>query len=76
MVVACMLICCEAGKFRDVAAGLGKIEGVKEAFSTHGRWDVVAEVEAAGVKELGEISVKVHSLPGVRATETLIGFQG
>ncbi|MFQ6076276.1 MAG: Lrp/AsnC ligand binding domain-containing protein [Candidatus Bathyarchaeia archaeon] len=74
MVVACMLICCEAGKFRDVASGLGEIQGVKQAFSTHGRWDVVVEVEAADVEALGEISVKVHSLPGVRATETLIGF--
>ncbi len=74
MVFACMLIVCEPGKYKDVADGLGKVKGVKQAFSVHGRWDVVAEAEAADVKGLGEIAVKVHSLPGVRATETLVGF--
>lgn len=74
MVVACMLICCQAGKYKEVAAELGKMEGVKRVFGVHGRWDVVAEVEVADLKALGEMALKLHGLPGVRATETLVSF--
>ncbi|MEM3062389.1 MAG: Lrp/AsnC ligand binding domain-containing protein [Nitrososphaerota archaeon] len=74
MVVACILICCEAGKYKDVASEIKKIKGVKRAFGVHGRWDGVIEVEAPDLKALGEISLKLHGLEGVRATETLISF--
>ena len=74
MVVACILVCCQAGKFKEVAAELKKIEGVKRAFGVHGRWDAVAEIEVADLKALGETVLKLHGLPGVRATETLISF--
>jgi len=72
--LACILICTESGKFEDALEALKKIRGVKRAFPTAGRWDLVAEVEAADVKMLGETSMKIHELPGVRATETLVGF--
>jgi len=55
-------------------AALKKVRGVKRAFPTTGRWDLVAEVEAADTKALGETSMKIHALLGVRATETLVGF--
>jgi len=74
MEVACILVCCQAGKFKEVAAKLKKIEGVKRAFGVHGRWDAVVEIEVADLKALGETVLKLHGLPGVRATETLIGF--
>ena len=74
MVVACILVCCQAGKFKEVAAELKKIEGVKRAFGVHGRWDAVAEIEVADLKALGEAVLRLHGLPGVRATETLISF--
>jgi DNA-binding Lrp family transcriptional regulator len=74
MVVACILVCCQAGKFKEVAAELKKMEGVKRAFGVHGRWDAVAEIEVADLKALGETVLKLHGLPGVRATETLISF--
>lgn len=71
---ACILVCCEAGKYREVVNEIKKFEGVRRVFGVHGRWDVVVEVEAADVKTLGEIALKIHGLPGVRASETLIGF--
>lgn len=74
MVLACALISCEAGKFKDVAEEVKKLEGVKKAFGVHGRWDAVAEVEVADIKALGELALKVNGLPGVKANETLIGF--
>lgn len=74
MVVACILVCCEAGKYKDVLAELKKMGGVRRAFGVHGRWDVVAEIEAAGLKELSEAILKLHGMAGVRATETLVSF--
>ena len=74
LVFACVLISCEAGKFKDVAVELRKLEGVKKAFGVHGRWDAVAEVEVADLKALGELALKVNGLQGVKANETLVGF--
>jgi DNA-binding Lrp family transcriptional regulator len=72
--LAYVLICCEAGRFSDVVKTLKGFREVKRAFSVLGRWDAVAEVEAADVKALGEIALKINALSGVRATETLISF--
>ncbi len=74
MVIACILVCCEAGKYKDVASEIKKIKGVKKVFGAHGRWDVVVELEAPDLKALSEISLKLHGLAGVKATETLVSF--
>jgi DNA-binding Lrp family transcriptional regulator len=74
LVFACVLISCEAGKFRDVTEELRKLEGVKRAFGVHGRWDAVAEVEVPDIKAVGELGVKINGLRGVKANETLVGF--
>jgi len=74
LVFACVLICCEAGKFKDVTEELKKLEAVKKAFGARGRWDAVAEVEAADIKALGELALKINGLRGVKANETLVGF--
>jgi DNA-binding Lrp family transcriptional regulator len=74
MITACILVCCEAGRFRDVVEEMKKISGVRRLFGVHGRWDVVIELEVLDLKSLGEAVLKLHGLQGVRATETLIGF--
>jgi len=74
MVLGCVLFCCESGKIKSVVEEVKKAKGVKRAFSVHGRWDVVAEVEAADIKTLGEVVMKLHGVSGVKATETLVGF--
>lgn len=74
MVVACILVCCEAGKYKNIVSEVKKIKNVKRVFGVHGRWDVIIEVEAPDLKALSEISLKLHGLEGVRATETLISF--
>ena len=74
MVFACVLISCEAGRFRDVVEEAKKVQGVKKAFGVHGRWDAVAEVEVADIKALGELALKINGLRGVKANETLVGF--
>ena len=78
MVFACVLISCESGKSKDVAEEVKKLKGirgeVKKAFSVHGRWDAVAEVDVADIKALGELALKVNGLRGVKANETLVGI--
>lgn len=76
MVNACTLISCKAGKYEKVASELKKLDGVKKAFGVHGKWDVVAEVEVADMKALGDLALRINGLDGVAASETLIGFEG
>lgn len=74
MVFACILVCCESGKSKGVAEEVRKIGGVKTAFAALGRWDVAVHVEAPDLKAVGEIALKVHNTPGVRASETFVGL--
>jgi len=60
-----------AGKSLNAAEAIKKIEGVKEAYATTGRFDVVARVEAADLRAVGETVVKkIQAVEGVRSTET------
>jgi len=72
MVSACIWICCEPGKYPDVAKKVKEVKGVVRAFSTSGRWDVIAEVGVGDMKALTEVALKINGLSGVRATETLV----
>lgn len=72
MVSACVLICCESGKYSEVAKKVKELNGVVKAFSTCGRWDVIAEVDAVDMKALADVTLKINGLSGVRATETLV----
>ncbi|MFX0069367.1 MAG: Lrp/AsnC ligand binding domain-containing protein [Promethearchaeota archaeon] len=72
MVLACILVNCKRGEFSGVVEEIKSFEGVKSAFSTPGRWDVVVEVETTDLKSLTEVSLKINGLGGVRATETLV----
>ncbi len=72
MVSACVLIRTEHGKFEDVVKALSQVKSVKKAFPVLGRYDVVAEVEAADMRELGSAVLKISRLSGVVFTETLI----
>jgi DNA-binding Lrp family transcriptional regulator len=72
LVSACVLIRTEHGKFEDVVKALSQVKSVKKAFPVLGRYDVVAEVEAADMRELGSAVLKISRLSGVVFTETLI----
>jgi uncharacterized protein with GYD domain len=72
MISACVLICCEPGKYSDVTKKARGLKGVVRTFSTSGRWDVIAEVEAADMKALTDVALRINGLAGIRATETLV----
>ena len=68
---ALVFIRVDPGKSLDVAEAVKGVEGVKEAYAVTGRFDVVAKVEAADVKAMGETVVtKIQKVAGVRSTET------
>lgn len=72
-VTACVLIKADLGKARDVTAAVRGIAGVKEAYAVTGPYDVVAIVEAADVKSLGDLVLsKVQATAGVKDTLTCI----
>jgi len=71
--VAFVLINTETGFMGDVLKALGKIEGVKEAYSVYGVYDIIAKVEAETMDGLKDIVTwKIRRLSNVRTTLTMI----
>ncbi len=66
-----MLIRAERGKFDAVAKNLKQIPQVRSAFSVLGRYDIVADFEAANSKGLARAILQANRLSGVVFTETL-----
>lgn len=75
MVSACMLIRTEHGRFEDVVRAVSQLKGVKRAFPVLGRYDVVVDIEAADMKELGSTVLRIGRLSGVVFTETLVEIE-
>ena len=72
MISACILVRTEHGKFDEVTENLRQIKEVKEAFPVHGRYDVVADVEADNFESLGKVVLKMNRMSGIAFTETAI----
>jgi uncharacterized protein with GYD domain len=72
---ACILIRTTHSKFEDVVKSLNQVKGVKRIFPTLGRFDVVADVEAANLEELDTTVLRMGNFVGVVFTETLVEIQ-
>jgi len=72
MISACVLIRTEHGKFEDVTKRLRQLKEVKETFPVHGRYDVVADVEAPDYESLGSAIVRLNRMAGVVFTESAL----
>ncbi|MGQ9596030.1 MAG: Lrp/AsnC ligand binding domain-containing protein [Thermoproteota archaeon] len=72
---AAVLVSTEPGKFNKVVRKIRKIAGVKKAFAVAGRVDIAVLAEAKDIKELSKIVLKIHNVPSVTASETLIEVQ-
>ena len=75
MISACVLIRTEHGKFHDATAKLKQFNEVKEIFQVHGRFDVVADIEAPDFESLGTTVLRMGRIAGVVFTETLVEIQ-
>jgi len=72
MISACVLIRTEHGKFDEVTKRLKQLREIKDIFSVHGRFDVVADVEAADFESLGSAVLRLNRMAGVVFTESAI----
>jgi len=70
-----MLIRTEHGRFEDVVKAVSQLKGVKRAFPVLGRYDVVVDIEAADMKDLGLTVLRIGRLSGVVFTETLVEIE-
>jgi DNA-binding Lrp family transcriptional regulator len=52
---------------------LKEIKGVSHLSAVYGRWDLVADIEAADLPMMTNVVVgKIRAVPGVHSTETLV----
>lgn len=52
---------------------LKEIKGVSHLSAVFGRWDLVADIEAADLATMTSVVVnKIRAVPGVYSTETLV----
>jgi DNA-binding Lrp family transcriptional regulator len=72
---AYILIKVERGQVREVAKQLIELDDVSEVHSISGPYDLIVKVMVPTYDALGEvIPDKIHRMPGIRETETLIVF--
>ena len=73
MPIAFVLINAEIGSESDVLDELKKIEGVEEAYSVYGVYDIIAKVKADSMEKLKDIVTwRIRKLNKVRSTLTMI----
>ncbi len=73
MPVAFVLINTETEFMEDVLKALRDVEGVKEAYSVYGVYDIVAKVEADSMDKLKDmVTWKIRRLQNIRSTLTMI----
>lgn len=72
MSIAFVLINTETGFMDRVLKALGQLEGVKEAYSVYGVYDIVAKVETETTGQLKDIVTSMRKLGNVRTTLTMI----
>lgn len=76
MPVAFVLINAEVGKIREILTELRKIEGVAEAYSVAGPYDIVVKLQAEKFEKVAEgVTQKLHKLGGIKNTVTLFAFE-
>ncbi len=72
MLNACILLKVEPTKADTVLDAIKKMEGVRKAYFTYGRFDIVTFLEAEDYKALRKTTSKINAIEGVRSTETLV----
>ena len=69
---AWMGVLVEGNQTRLVIASLLGEPGVVALHDTNGRWDLLAEIEAASMRELSDVLERIRLIGGIRSTETNI----
>lgn len=76
MIAAFVLIDAEPARIADLGSGLADIDGVVEAHSVAGDHDLVAVLKVPDHEAVADVVTRrIATLPGVKATRTLISFR-
>ena len=76
MVTAVVLVRTEGERVQEAAQAMLGIEGVTEAYSVTGPYDLVVMVRIPDFERLAEIvPEKIAQVPGVARTETMVAFR-
>jgi DNA-binding Lrp family transcriptional regulator len=68
---ACVLLKVVPTKADTILDKVRKVTGVRKAYFTYGRFDLVVCVEVEDYKKLREITTQINGIEGIRSTETL-----
>ena len=76
MVTAVVLVTTEKERVQEAAQAMLEIEGVTEAYSVTGPYDLVVMVRIPDFERLADIvPERIAQVPGVARTETMIAFR-
>jgi DNA-binding Lrp family transcriptional regulator len=76
MVTAIVMIKTEVDLIPEVAQEVSALDGVSEAYSVTGEWNLIAIVRVKAHEDLAEvIPGRLNKIPGVVRTETHIAFR-
>lgn len=76
MVTSIILINAERTKINKVAEQLAEIEGISEAYSVSGKYDIVAIARVPTNEALAElVTNKLLGMDAILKTETMLAFQ-
>jgi len=76
MVTSIILINAERTKINKVAEQLAEIEGISEAYSVSGQYDIVAIARVPSNEALAElVTNKLLGMDAILKTETMLAFQ-
>ena len=71
MLNACVLLKVVPTKADAILSAVQTIKGVRKAYFTYGRFDIVVFLEVENYKQLRELTGQINDIAGVRSTETL-----
>jgi len=67
---------CELGKAYEVATAIADSEIASEIYSTAGDYDLLAKFYLEAEEDIGHfVNEKVHTIPGIKDTYTIITFR-
>ena len=73
MITGLVLIRLSSGREKLAMNKLKEIKGVSHLSAVFGRWDLVADIEAADMNQMTNVVVgKIRAVAGVYSTETLV----
>jgi DNA-binding Lrp family transcriptional regulator len=76
MVTAIVMIKTDVDRIPEVAEAVSAVDGVSEAYSVTGEWNLIAIVRVHAHDELAEvIPGRLNKIPGIVRTETHIAFR-